>query len=359
VKIATILLFIFILQIFNPRQGSILVGIGGAKFFIIPFLWFYFGLFLDEKFIKRMFNVVVLIAVIAALYGMKQIFFGFTQFEKYWIDWGGYSALHLFQTIRCFSTFSSAGEYAHYLTIAGIICFALLLKYKFKALSFVMLTIISVALFIAAVRTAIFAFVFSSIVLIGFFVKDSKKGIVLVLIVLIFAGVFISRVGITPEVDENSAISASVHHTLKGITNPSQEHSFRMRMNIWFVKVPRRFIANPFGYGLGSRTLAAWKFGSPYMATENIVLDLILSTGIAGLIAFLLLFIAILKKVFFLMKIERNSIIGILVITLTITFFLIGSASEYSVFPIIFLLWGVFASKISELQQKSAQMNKQ
>src|SRR5204863_7751167 len=39
----TILAGIFILQVFNPSQGTLFVGLSGAMFILIPVAWFYFG----------------------------------------------------------------------------------------------------------------------------------------------------------------------------------------------------------------------------------------------------------------------------------------------------------------------------
>ena len=76
---------------------------------------------------------------------------------------------------------------------------------------------------------------------------------------------------------------------------------------MWTVNFPKTFIKNPFGYGLGTSTLAAWKFGSRLMTTGNFFFDIVLSTGIAGSV----FFIVVLFYVF-----------------------------TYSISPIIWLLWG-------------------
>ena len=342
VRFVTILLFVFILQMFNPRQGNILVGFGGAKFYIIPLMWFYFGLFLDRRFMEKTLVVIVLIGVVTALYGLKQTYFGFTPFEKYWINFGGYAALHLLRIIRSFSTFASAGEYAHYLTISGMICFAFFLKKSQKIAFLVALTIILIALFISAVRSAIFMFIISSVILIGLLVKDKKKGVLLSLLLLVLLIIFISKVGFTPQVNEYNPLSVTSYHTLKGVINPMGESSFRTRLWDWFVNFPRLFIKNPFGYGLGISTLAAWKFGSHLMATESLFLDIMLSNGIIGTIVFIILLFYIFRSSFTLTK-EKKTVLGILAIIVPLSYFLIGSSSEYSIFPIVWLLWGVIA----------------
>jgi len=342
VRLTTILLFIFILQIFNPRQGSILVGVGGAKFYIIPLLWFYIGLFLDRRFVKRLLVLIVFIGVVTALYGLKQTFFGFTPFENYWIRYGGYSSLHLLKIIRSFSTFASAGEYAHYLTISGIICFAFFLKSRQKIKYLVALGIILTALFISAVRSAIFAFIFSSILLVGFLVKDRKKSIFTSLSLCLFVIMFIFKADFIPETDIYNPLSVTTYHTMRGITNPMGESSVMFRLRIWTVAVPRLLIKNPFGYGLGSSTLAAWKFGFHLMKTESVFLDIVISTGLAGAVIFVMFLFYVFSYSISFMKKNKENLLEILAVIIPISFLFIGSASEYSIFPIIWLLWGLF-----------------
>lgn len=344
-RLASLLLVLFFLQMFNPKQGSIFVGIGGAKYYIVPLFWFYFGIFLDRKFILRVLQVVAFIGFITALYGLKQTFIGFTSFENYWIEYGGYSALHLWRIIRSFSTFASAGEYAHYLTFAGIICLAFVLVSRNRALSFIALGTIMTALFISAVRSAVFAFFASAIIMIGFLMKDRAKGILFILLFGSFIALFIARVGIVPKVDIYNPLSVTTQHALKGITNPMSESSFESRIYLWTVDFPKKFIANPFGYGLGISTLAAWKFGAQLMATESLLLDIILSTGIVGAIMFFLLLYFIFLRVMKLIKKAEYKLIAIISLVLSLSYLFIGSSSEYSIFPIVWLLWGTIAGK--------------
>src|SRR5688500_7119323 len=46
----TLLGIIFFLEIFNPLQGSLFVGLSGAMFMLVPLVWFYFGQAVNEKF---------------------------------------------------------------------------------------------------------------------------------------------------------------------------------------------------------------------------------------------------------------------------------------------------------------------
>lgn len=343
VKIATILLFIFILQVFNPLQGSILVGIGGAKFLIIPFLWFYFGLFIDKKFVNKLLYVIVILGTIAAIYGLKQTFFGFTSFENYWIEYGGYSALHLYRIIRSFSTFSSAGEYAHFLTISGIICLCLLLKSRRNIILLIGLLIMLSALFIAAVRSAIVIFIFSGILIVGFLVKNRRKGILIFAILSVLVIVFISRSEFEPTVNISDPLSVTTHHAVRGITNPLGESSFQSRFNSWFIVFPKLIISNPMGYGIGSISLAGWKFGGIQKVVENPLLDIFLGIGVIGGICFIILLILFYARCFQLIKQDESILFPIIGISISPVYFILGAFGEYSTAPIVWFIFGFIA----------------
>lgn len=83
VKYTTLLLLTFIISTANPLQGGPVVGISGALFFLIPVFWFYFGRFVDEKRINYILTITVVIGFVTALYGLRQVFFGYLPFELY------------------------------------------------------------------------------------------------------------------------------------------------------------------------------------------------------------------------------------------------------------------------------------
>src|SRR5262249_26487848 len=48
----SLLALVYVLEIFNPLQGGIVVGLSGAMFALIPLLWFYFGQYVQHSFIR-------------------------------------------------------------------------------------------------------------------------------------------------------------------------------------------------------------------------------------------------------------------------------------------------------------------
>jgi len=51
---------IFALEIFNPLQGGLLIGLSGAMFLLVPVVWFYFGQSVSAKLIQTALRLVVL-----------------------------------------------------------------------------------------------------------------------------------------------------------------------------------------------------------------------------------------------------------------------------------------------------------
>jgi len=47
---------IYLIEVFNPLQGSLFVGLAGALFMFVPLLWFYFGQSVNEEFISKILN---------------------------------------------------------------------------------------------------------------------------------------------------------------------------------------------------------------------------------------------------------------------------------------------------------------
>ena len=118
------LLVVMILQIGNPLQGPLAVGIAGALFYIVPLLWFWIGRSLVSPALlwRVLAGVVVPISIAAGVYGVYQNVAGLPWHQAQWIESGGYTALHgLSGSIKSFGPFPSSQEYATYLLIGTIV----------------------------------------------------------------------------------------------------------------------------------------------------------------------------------------------------------------------------------------------
>ena len=62
--VVSLLAAIFFLEIFNPLQGGIVVGLSGGLLILVPVAWFFFGQFVDERFVTVVLRLIVVLALL-------------------------------------------------------------------------------------------------------------------------------------------------------------------------------------------------------------------------------------------------------------------------------------------------------
>src|SRR6267142_1319444 len=118
--LVSILGLIYFLEIFNPLQGGLTVGLSGALFMLVPVAWFYFGQTIKPAFLETTFRLVVVLGVLTSLYGLYQLTFGFPSFEQYWIDnTEFYNSISVGNVKRALATYSSAEEWGRYIELGA------------------------------------------------------------------------------------------------------------------------------------------------------------------------------------------------------------------------------------------------
>lgn len=122
-RVMFLLLLVGLIQVFNPGQNSLLVGFTGIMINLIPMTFFFIARSIsDQQMTARIVKIVSVVGVLAALYGLKQVFFGFASF-----DIAGnnlYTAGKVGDTTRPLAFFNNASEYAAYAHIAFVMIFA-------------------------------------------------------------------------------------------------------------------------------------------------------------------------------------------------------------------------------------------
>jgi hypothetical protein len=146
------LLIISTLGVFNPRQGSLLVGITGWIAYDIPILFIYLGTKMPTKEFGKILDIIKNLGLCACAYGFAQVIFGYSPWDRKWIETlkqsGEYSVVN-YGTNRPFSTFSSIGEYAQAIGIAaGIVSYQFLIsKIRIRAfVSYMVVFLVSASL---------------------------------------------------------------------------------------------------------------------------------------------------------------------------------------------------------------------
>jgi hypothetical protein len=82
----SILTAIFVIQIFNPLQGGIMIGLSGAMLILVPVSLFYFGQAVNARYIRVVLQLIVALGIVTSLYGVYQLIWGYPQFERYWLE---------------------------------------------------------------------------------------------------------------------------------------------------------------------------------------------------------------------------------------------------------------------------------
>lgn len=294
----SILGIIYVLEIFNPLQGGLFVGLSGTLFMLVPLVWFYFGQAIDEKFINRALQLVIVLAIITSAYGLYQLVYGYPAFEQYWIDnTDFYDSINVGHVRRALATFSSAEEWGRYAEIAAIAAlgFATGTKLLVRKLGWIICgaTLIG-AVLLTGQRTAIFGLLVgvATLVLLGahsFPRMLTRFGMLLLPIVLI--AVFVSA----PSEDEmwskgdNETVSTLLSHTQRGTLKPANEESFQVRLENWSYLLTSVIPYRPLGAGLGAGSLGEIRFHaeSDLPAIDSFILVVAIACGIPGALLFI------------------------------------------------------------------------
>lgn len=289
----SILTAIFILEIFNPLQGGLVVGLSGALLILVPVTWFYFGQFVSDRFIRNTFKSIVILGLIASVYGCYQLVYGYPQFEQYWLDnVEFYNAVAVGHVIRAIGTFTSAEEWGRYISMGALIAFGFTAGAKrvfAKTGWFCAGAALSSVLLLTGQRTAIFGLIlgFMVLVLLGARgVRATTLRLTVLLIPILLVAVFAKP----PSADdmwskeENETVSTLLSHTQRGTLQPIGEESLYVRFNIWQDLLTNVIPYRPLGAGLGAGSLSALKYsdGPQLPNSDNFILVIAVACGIPG-----------------------------------------------------------------------------
>jgi hypothetical protein len=263
------LMAIMTLEIVNPRQGGITVGLAGAMFYLLPMFWFWIGRrYGTHALLERvLYKIVIPIAVIAAFMGLYQTYGGFLPWQKAWIDAVGshYHALSLGGGfIRAFGFSVNSLEYANILLIGSTVVVAAF--FGGRRVYGLLFPLLGGMLFLASSRTSIVKLIFAIAVAWALSSKGGKGWAVrlpiglAVLVGLLALG--LSRAGGgDSSAASSSAAGFSTQHQVEGLAHPlDKKHSTAGLHAAYFLGGFKAAFAYPIGYGLGSVTMGS-KFG--------------------------------------------------------------------------------------------------
>lgn len=278
------LMVVMLLQVFNPKQGGLIVGVAGGIFLIAPLVWFWVGrtFFTEELMRMLLFKILTPLAVAAMLVGFVQVFYGYFPYQMAWYDIAGYTALGTVETgLAPISFFASGTEHGSFLITVGIALWAtFLLRNK---TSILLLLPLLFGVMLTGSRGPVVKILGMAVVLWALMGRNKAAWVPRGLLALVVCGIgfawSMSQVGSLGL--GGAAQSKLERQALLLDEGTSEGGTIAVHTSLLLHGYEAAF-TNPLGYGLGASSKAAVKFGSAFRPTETDIGDVMMTTGLVG-----------------------------------------------------------------------------
>jgi len=294
----SILAAILFVQIFNPLQGGLMVGLSGAMLMLVPMAWFYFGQSVSTRFISTAFQVIVVLGLITSLYGVYQLIYGYPQFEQYWLEnVEFYVSIGVGHVKRPLATFTNAEEWGRYIVMGALIAFGFgagATSLRKRGGWFACAVALSTVLLFTGQRTAIFGLLLGIACLVLFGARNLRAA-AFRLTLLLIPVVLVMVIAKPPAEDdmwsreETDKVGTLLSHTQRGTLQPTGEESLYVRFEVWKDLLVNVIPYRPLGSGTGAGSLSALKFSKSddELAIDNFVLVIAVAGGIPAALLFM------------------------------------------------------------------------
>ncbi|MFP4521577.1 MAG: O-antigen ligase family protein [Fibrobacterota bacterium] len=280
------------LKIFIGNSIGTFDGLAAFKFNGFYIFLFFIPLMVrfNENDYRKIAKITIIITFITSLYGLKQLYLGYTVFETRWINSVSFSTLVVGNITRPFSTFDSPAAFAD-MTVIGLLFIIFAKQSGIISKSFFPLLLPTLwALLISSVRANWFGAIAGSASLIFFtqFKNNRQRAIFSVTALLMLFAFSQASSYFLGEEDSGYSYSQSsmekdmtdilIKERMGGLLNPLQEYSLQKRFLLWGYAF-NHGLRNPLGTGQGS-----------YAGAHSYFFTLFADTGWPGIILFFLFF---------------------------------------------------------------------
>lgn len=351
-----VLIAIIVLGALNPLQGSLFAGVSSLVFFV-HMLAFWIGRGLcDDQTLRRTFFVFAAASIPAALYGMYQISVGFPSWDQHWIDTLGYAALQVGNTVRPFSSFSSASEYATFLSVAIMAWLALGRRYlRLPGLAVIALLVVSVVY--QSSRGSVVQLL-GAFAIIAAARRRLPLGVALACAVAALSLLPLAIRSFAPDATGTDAKSQLLAHQVEGLSNPFDPEASTAGAHISLIVggIEEGF-QTPLGHGLSSVTIAGSKFGGTIVAgTEADPSNAAVALGLPGLFAYIFVLVIGYTKAYRLASRTRDPLAMLALGICTVMFpqWLNGGQYAVALLPWLLLGWVDRRTALLDTEQRAA-----
>jgi hypothetical protein len=317
-----VLCLLSLLGAVNPLQGSLTAGVAGLLFILVPMLAFWIGRALfDDRTLALVLTVTGAAGIGVGLYGLAQTYLGFPAWDKHWITdvHSSYSALTVNGVIRPFATFNSASEYGTFLALAIVVWLAVGRRAGMLPVTLAALAILVPALVLESARGAVVELIAGLGLLIG---ARSRLPFVMSLGIglLLLVGLAFGLRHYGPAASGRDTTSSLVRHQVTGLSDPLSPETSTFGSHVTELQSGvKRAFTQPFGEGIGAVTIAGGKFGGLNHGTESDPSNMGVALGLPGLIAYLVVLVAGLRRAYSLASGRHDGLalaaLGVLAVT--------------------------------------------
>lgn len=298
-RYVTMLAGLMALEVVNPLQGGLVVGLSGLLFYLVPLLWYFAAERLaSPAVVGKVMRTLVGVAVAAGLYGAWQTAFGFNEAEKQWLSVTKkvYGALNVGGTTRAFSFFTSASEYVQFLVLGIVVLWVLFLRGRKAAV--LLIPFLLIMMFLESERGSVVTLLATVAVL---WAVQGRTTASWVPRGAVAAGIGVLALvsGLThlQGVSFGASTQGLVNHQVQGLLNPFDANkSTAGAHGAMVLNGVYAAVRNPVGFGLGYTTIAGQKFGAEGGSTEIDFSNMFESLGLLGGVLYVFIMYTVLRR---------------------------------------------------------------
>lgn len=339
------LMGIMMLQMLNPRQGGLIVGVSGALFYLVPLLWYWIGrTYATPGYLHQvLFYVVVPLGGLATAFGLFQLFYGYLPYQELWVDLAAGSGLLGSEGIeKPISFFASPTEHDNFILSALVVLIAALIHRRQYGLLLFIIPMIG-TIFLGGSRGPVAKLLVTAAGLWAVVGTNTSTWILRGSLALLIGVVGLSWSLSSIEIEGgNERIAYRFERQQEGFVGGDARggSSALNHLNMIAAGI-KQGVTNPLGFGLGATTKAAAKYGGNVSgSTEGDASDIFRATGLFGGVIYLVILFLVIRSAFHYWAQTRSLLALSLAGILAVNFFLWLMGGQYAMSALIWFLIG-------------------